>query len=84
VGTATIRKTIAILHSILSFALADELVEFNAAAAVRKPRSERAFGEEPVLGGAQRDRCQTRPVMSDAPATTSTVSLTDPERPGNA
>jgi hypothetical protein len=44
VGTATIRKTIAILHSILSSALADELVEFNAAAAVRKPRSERAFG----------------------------------------
>jgi Phage integrase, N-terminal SAM-like domain len=42
VGTATIRKTMAILQSILSFAVAEELVEFNAAAPVRKPRYERA------------------------------------------
>ena len=41
-GTATVRKAMAILQSILSFAVAEELVEFNAAAAVRKPRYERA------------------------------------------
>jgi hypothetical protein len=32
VGTATVRKAMAILQSILSFAVAEELVEFNAAA----------------------------------------------------
>lgn len=42
VGTATVRKSMAILQSILSFAVAEELVEFNAAAPVRKPRYERA------------------------------------------
>jgi len=42
VGLATVRKTMAILQSILSFAVAEELVEFNAAAPVRKPRYERA------------------------------------------
>jgi integrase len=42
VGTATVRKTMAILQSILSFAVAEEIVEFNAAAPVRKPRYERA------------------------------------------
>jgi hypothetical protein len=36
------RKTMAIIQSILSFAVAEELVEFNAAASVRKPRYERA------------------------------------------
>jgi integrase len=41
-GAATIRKTLAVLQSMLSFAVAEELVEFNAAAAVRKPRYERA------------------------------------------
>ena len=41
-GPATVRKVMAILQSILSFAVAEELVEFNAAAAVRKPRYERA------------------------------------------
>ena len=41
VGTATARKAMAILQSILSFAVAEELVEFNAAASVRKPRYER-------------------------------------------
>ena len=40
-GVATVRKTMAILQSILSFAVAEELVESNAAAAVRKPRYER-------------------------------------------
>ena len=44
VGTATVRKSMAILQSILSFVVAEELVEFNAAAAVRKPRYERARG----------------------------------------
>ena len=42
VGTATVPKAMAILQSILSFAVGEELVEFNAAAAVRKPRYERA------------------------------------------
>ncbi len=42
VGVATVRKTMAIVQSILSFAVAEELVEFNAAASVRKPRYERA------------------------------------------
>ena len=42
VGVATMRKTMAIIQSILSFAVAEELVEFNAAASVRKPRYERA------------------------------------------
>lgn len=42
VGTATVRKTLAILQSILSFAVAEELVEFNAASSIRKPRYERA------------------------------------------
>ncbi len=41
-GTATVRKAMAILQSILSFAVAEELVEFNAAASVRKPRYDRA------------------------------------------
>jgi integrase len=41
VGAATIRKTMAILQSILSFAIAEELVEFNAAVGVRKPRYQR-------------------------------------------
>jgi integrase len=42
VGTATVRKVMAILQSILSFAVAEELVDFNAGAAVRKPRYERS------------------------------------------
>ena len=42
VGAATVRKAMAIVQSILSFAVAEELVEFNAAASVRKPRYERA------------------------------------------
>jgi integrase len=41
VGAATTRKTLAIVQSILAFAVAEELVEYNAAAAVRKPRYER-------------------------------------------
>jgi len=42
VGTATVRKALALVQSILSFAVVEERVEFNAAAAVRKPRYERA------------------------------------------
>jgi integrase len=42
VGTATVRKAMGIVQSILSFAVAEELIEYNAAAAVRKPRYERA------------------------------------------
>src|SRR6185436_18316867 len=42
VGTATVRKALALIQSILSFAFVEERVEFNAAAAVRKPRYERA------------------------------------------
>jgi Phage integrase, N-terminal SAM-like domain len=42
VGAATVRKAMAILQSILSFAVAEELIDFNAAASVRKPRYERA------------------------------------------
>jgi integrase len=42
VGVATVRKCMAIVQGILSFAVAEELVEFNAAASVRKPRYRRA------------------------------------------
>jgi hypothetical protein len=42
VGAATMRKTMAIIQSILSFAVAEELVEFNPAGSVRKPRYGRA------------------------------------------
>jgi integrase len=42
IGAATTRKTLAIVQSILRFAVAEELVEYNAAAAIRKPRYERA------------------------------------------
>lgn len=42
VGAATVRKSMAIVQSMLSFAVAEELVEFNAASSVRKPRYERA------------------------------------------
>lgn len=41
-GTATVRKALALVQSILSFAVVEERLEFNAAAAVRKPRYERA------------------------------------------
>jgi integrase len=42
VGTATVVKTMRIVQSILSFAVSEELVEYNAGASVRKPRYERA------------------------------------------
>jgi hypothetical protein len=42
VGTATVVKALTIVQSILSFAVSEEIVEFNAAAAVRKPRYTRA------------------------------------------
>lgn len=42
VGKATIVKAMTIVQSILSFAVAEELVEYNAAAAVPKPRYVRA------------------------------------------
>lgn len=41
-GAATVRLCMAIVQGILSFAVREELVEFNAAAAVRKPRYVRA------------------------------------------
>ena len=42
VGTATIVKAMTIVQSILSFAIREEIVEYNAAAAVKKPRYEPA------------------------------------------
>jgi integrase len=42
IGQATTVKCMRIVQSMLSFAIAEELVEFNAMAAVRKPRYERA------------------------------------------
>jgi len=42
VGTATVVKCMRIVQSILSFAISEELVEYNAMASVRKPRYERA------------------------------------------
>jgi len=42
VGTATVLKAMTIVQSILSFAVSEEVVEYNAAAAVAKPRYERA------------------------------------------
>ncbi len=42
VGTATVVKAMTIVQSILSFAVGEEIVEYNAAAAVTKPRYERA------------------------------------------
>jgi hypothetical protein len=38
VGTATVVKALTIVQSILTFAVSEEVVEYNAAAAVRKPR----------------------------------------------
>lgn len=42
VGAATVRKALAVLQSILTFAVVEERLEFNPVAAVRKPRYERA------------------------------------------
>jgi integrase len=42
VGTATVVKAMTIVQSILSFAVSEELVEYNAAAAVTKPQYTRA------------------------------------------
>jgi integrase len=42
VGNATIVKAMSIVQSILSFAVTEELVEYNAGAAVKKPRYTRA------------------------------------------
>ncbi len=42
VGAATVVKAMTIVQSILSFAVSEELVEYNAAAGVTKPRYERA------------------------------------------
>jgi integrase len=42
VGQATVLRCMRIVQSILSFAITEELVDFNAMAAVRKPRYERA------------------------------------------
>jgi integrase len=42
VGTATVVKAMTIVQSILTFAIGEELVEYNAAAGVTKPRYERA------------------------------------------
>ena len=42
VGAATVRKAMAIIQSILSFEVAEELIDFNPAASVRKPRYQRA------------------------------------------
>jgi integrase len=41
VGAATVVKAMRIVQSIISFAISEELVEYNAAASVRKPRYER-------------------------------------------
>jgi len=41
VGTATVVKAMRIVQSIISFAISEEVVEYNAAASVRKPRYER-------------------------------------------
>ncbi len=41
VGNATVVKAMTIVQSILTFAVSEELVEYNAAAAVSKPRYER-------------------------------------------
>jgi integrase len=41
IGTATAVKAMSIVQSILSFAISEEIVEYNAAAVVRKPRYER-------------------------------------------
>jgi site-specific recombinase XerC len=42
VGNATVVKAMSIVQSILSFAVTEELVEYNAGAAVKKPRYERS------------------------------------------
>lgn len=42
IGNATVVKAMTIVQSILSFAVSEELVEYNAAASVTKPRYERA------------------------------------------
>lgn len=47
VGNPTIIKAMTIVQSMLSFAIREEIVEYNAAAAVKKPRYERA--REPTI-----------------------------------
>jgi hypothetical protein len=42
VGAATVRKALALVQSMLSFAVVEERLEYNAAASVRKPHYERA------------------------------------------
>jgi integrase len=47
IGAATVVKCMRIVQSILSFAISEELVEYNAMASVRKPRYQRA--REPYI-----------------------------------
>jgi integrase len=47
VGAPTVVKAMSIVQGIVSFAVAEELVEYNAAASVRKPQYERA--REPLI-----------------------------------
>jgi len=42
VGAATVRKALALVQSIMTFAVVEERLDFNAASVVRKPRYERA------------------------------------------
>jgi integrase len=65
VGTATVRKAMAIVQSILSFAVAEELVEYNAAASVRKPRYERAR-EPHIFSPAAVEQMRSRLGQRDA------------------
>jgi len=63
VGQATVLRCMRIVQSILSFAITEELVEFNAMAAVRKPRYERA--REPRIflpGEVEQIRANLKPL----------------------
>ena len=67
VGTATVRKAMAILQSILSFAVAEELVEFNAAASDPQAALRTGTGAPhlPARGG-RGDPRQARPACATA------------------
>lgn len=64
-GRATVVKAMAIVQSLLSFALGEELVEYNAAAAVKKPRYDRAR-EPHIFDPAEVERIRSKLGLRDA------------------
>lgn len=66
VGSATVVKAMALVQSILSFAVVEERVEFNAMAVVRKPTYERAGATDLPAGRRRGVPGQAQPARRDA------------------